>query len=48
VGLPAGFDAKADAGYDARLLNGLARQLGASLMSDTPVGGGHRHAVTLT
>lgn len=47
VGLPPGFDPKADGGYGARLLAGLARQLGATLSFDAP-GGGHRVAVTLT
>ena len=46
VGLPRGFDPKADSGYGTRLLTGLARHLGATLSFDAP-GGGHCVAVTL-
>jgi two-component sensor histidine kinase len=46
VGLPFGYNRCVDGGYGSRLLEGLARQLGASLSFDSP-GGGHRVAVTL-
>jgi two-component sensor histidine kinase len=48
VGLAPGFDPSGDRGYGIRLVNGLARQLGASVSFDAPVGGGHCVAVTVT
>jgi two-component sensor histidine kinase len=46
VGLPLGYDPKDKGGYGARLIERLARQIGAVLSFEAP-GGGHCVAVTL-